>query len=375
MKKIKKFFAIFGVIIVLAGVLVVPMSANAYDAEDPLYSNSLIGTTWKINTASIPAGLYEVGIIGVAYGISNGHITSDYEFEQISLGYDGHTETANSITIYDSFVTTVYNSGDVYLHFLSDCLYRPYQDTLINYLVTYGELVYQINNQFVSFQTKIEHDFSIDNEKNFSVKCYYNDLNTTRTETLYNTWYINGTTATVNSIVMPPSYDVENEYYYYLIKVSYTGYIPSIAFYNYDGAFVGRTELDGQTDEVYIDAGDIAVFEGYSSDNTTATTRTIRFIIRDYYDAEILLNVYDDGYDDGYDEGEIDGYNRGFDVAASQDFGKNLLGETLLAPVRALQQIVLYNTSSGFPVTLWFVFSTCVGVALLIWFLKMFAGG
>jgi hypothetical protein len=86
-------------------------------------------------------------------------------------------------------------------------------------------------------------------------------------------------------------------------------------------------------------------------------------------------SLFQDGYNQGYEVGKIEGYNLGYNTGVSSGFGNNLIGETLAAPVRALDSFVLYETSSGFSITLWGVFSTVLAVALTIWFIKMFAGG
>ena len=102
-------------------------------------------------------------------------------------------------------------------------------------------------------------------------------------------------------------------------------------------------------------------------------------------------SLFQDGYNQGYEVGKQDGivigkqvgYNQGY-VVGKQDgiiigensaFGNNLIGDTLAAPVNALNSFVLYETSSGFSITLWGVFSTVLAVGLTIWFIKMFAGG
>lgn len=90
-------------------------------------------------------------------------------------------------------------------------------------------------------------------------------------------------------------------------------------------------------------------------------------------------SYYSIGYNSGYSDGYYDGYNVGEEdgiiIGENSSFGNNLLGDTLAAPVKALDSFVLYETSSGFEITLWGVFSTVLAVGLTIWFIKMFAGG
>lgn len=83
----------------------------------------------------------------------------------------------------------------------------------------------------------------------------------------------------------------------------------------------------------------------------------------------------DVGYSHGFSDGFSDGKAEGILIGENSGFGQNLLGDTLTAPVKALDSFVLYQSSSGFKITLWGVFSTVLAVGLTIWFIKMFAGG
>lgn len=111
-----------------------------------------------------------------------------------------------------------------------------------------------------------------------------------------------------------------------------------------------------------------------------------------YYNFDILLgnyinydDLYDVAYNDGinssaardkwsqfgYDQGFIDGEN----ASGSESLGQNLLGDTLSAPMRALNNFTLYRSSSGFEVTLGGVVGAAISLTLFIAFLKIFAGG
>lgn len=84
---------------------------------------------------------------------------------------------------------------------------------------------------------------------------------------------------------------------------------------------------------------------------------------------------YNTGYNEGYSEGESDGYYNGLSMGESSALGQNLLGDILSAPIRALDGLVIIDTPSGFTISVWNIFSALIGIALFIWFLKMFAGG
>lgn len=111
-----------------------------------------------------------------------------------------------------------------------------------------------------------------------------------------------------------------------------------------------------------------------------------------YYGIDAFYNYgYDDGvrygynagYDDGYNEGVAVSYDLGYQDAVddieSGDFGRNFLGGLFTAPIDAMKdfEIISWTTANGVEVsiTLMTLFSAVIGLALFIWFLKMFAGG
>lgn len=85
--------------------------------------------------------------------------------------------------------------------------------------------------------------------------------------------------------------------------------------------------------------------------------------------------VYQNGIARGNEDGFNDGYNRGYNRGTSEVFGENLLGETFNAPLNALNQWVLFETPGGIEVTMGGLFTAVIALAVLIIFLKMFAGG
>lgn len=101
--------------------------------------------------------------------------------------------------------------------------------------------------------------------------------------------------------------------------------------------------------------------------------------------------AYDVGYEDGkvtgyysgYTSGSADGYNKGYDAGINEQqseiLGKNLLGETFSAPIEALGKfkIIQWQSQDGdiVAISMLDVVSAALGVTLVMWFLKMFAGG
>lgn len=92
---------------------------------------------------------------------------------------------------------------------------------------------------------------------------------------------------------------------------------------------------------------------------------------------------YEQGKKDGYYEGILvdneqaynEGYFNGQQDIDSGTWGENLLGQTLSAPIRAMNQFTLVTTPSGFNITLGLVVGCAIALTLFIAFLKLFAGG
>lgn len=110
-------------------------------------------------------------------------------------------------------------------------------------------------------------------------------------------------------------------------------------------------------------------------------------------ESDLVSDLYQQGYDDGYGFGyrvgygegqqSSNNYKQGYDDAVadidSGQFGKNLIGSIFRAPFDAMRNFTLieWTTESGTAITisLGTIISAGIGVALFIWFLKMFAGG
>lgn len=80
---------------------------------------------------------------------------------------------------------------------------------------------------------------------------------------------------------------------------------------------------------------------------------------------------YPEGYDAGYTQGEQDGLNS----SGSSALGQNLIGDTLSAPFRALNEFIIYTTPGGREISLGFIFGGLIAFTFFMAFLKMFAGG
>lgn len=88
-----------------------------------------------------------------------------------------------------------------------------------------------------------------------------------------------------------------------------------------------------------------------------------------------VRNVFNDGIDTGYAQGLVVGDEQGYNRGTSENFGQNILGDTFNAPLNALNQWVLFETPGGIEVTMGGLFTAVIALAVLVIFLKMFAGG
>jgi hypothetical protein len=166
-------------------------------------------------------------------------------------------------------------------------------------------------------------------------------------------------------------------------------YIQIFLSCNYSSvSLIGRNNYSGS-----LSASTITdVLSGVTEFEVTPVENSYNSSVEYYYTWDILLGnyfnydeVFQDGfnagvnsseakdkyYQDGYDVGFSDGVN----ASGSQNLGHNLLGDTLSAPMRALNQFTLYKSSSGFEVTLGGVVGAAISLTLFIAFLKIFAGG
>lgn len=85
------------------------------------------------------------------------------------------------------------------------------------------------------------------------------------------------------------------------------------------------------------------------------------------YSQGLMNSDYGDAYNKGYADAEAD--------IDSGEWGANLLGDTLSAPIEALNSFVLVSTPSGYDITLGLVVGCVIALTLFIAFLKLFAGG
>ena len=97
----------------------------------------------------------------------------------------------------------------------------------------------------------------------------------------------------------------------------------------------------------------------------------------DYFVSGFLAGVnsqqaYDKYYFSGYDYGYSVGLEHGLTSSGSGSFGQNLLGDTLSAPMKALNNFTLFVAPNGSSVTLGGIIGAVIGLSLLLVFLSFF---
>lgn len=176
-------------------------------------------------------------------------------------------------------------------------------------------------------------------------------------------------------------------------------YLPTIKIHlstPYASVYVNGTVYNGSTDVSSPSSSilyNTTSFVSYPVQNSLSDAFDTSYY---YYQWTIVLGVYYDydvvyqkGFNDGvcsesaqeywfdviYELAYTDGYLAGVgDFTGDADvFGDNILGRTLSAPMRALNSFVLYESASGFQVTLGGVLGTCICVSLFLAFIKIFA--
>lgn len=219
------------------------------------------------------------------------------------------------------------------------------------------------------------------------------------TESLYSqtSGVVNGTPKTFLN-----NSDYYNEYNNRLKTKTLNGvevtYIEVNILCNYSSIYVNSVVYPGsESSPTRINLLNTFQLECYPVANSYDSGTTYRF----YFDiilsnSDALEQARQEGYDQGYAEGyqsgytsgtsssviesaHQQGYNEGYSAGRlstdSENLGQNLLGDTLSAPMDALNSFTLYKSSSGFEVTLGLVVGGAISLTLFIAFLKIFAGG
>lgn len=192
------------------------------------------------------------------------------------------------------------------------------------------------------------------------------------------------------------SYLNESDFVAHSARIKYADYgnysaVPYIQIFlecNYATVYLNSDIYSGSHSATQITSALTGVTEFICYPVQSSYTSDITY----YYTWNIFLgnffsynSVYQDGFNAGvqsdtakdlwYTQGYDAGLEHGLNSDQSQSFGANLLGDTLSAPMRALNQFVIYESSSGFIVTLGGVIGAAISLTLFIAFLKIFAGG
>ena len=82
----------------------------------------------------------------------------------------------------------------------------------------------------------------------------------------------------------------------------------------------------------------------------------------------------DKGWNEGYNDGYQNGYSDANNSSASDAFIQDILGDTLNAPMDALNDFVIGVAPNGRQLTLGLVIGGVISLMLLLAFLKLFGG-
>lgn len=181
-------------------------------------------------------------------------------------------------------------------------------------------------------------------------------------------------------------YDADLDMYYVSVTITTNGYIPELKFYDSEGVYLMTNVInEDPNDPIILDPGDRCdiIVEYSSSPSSTTTTYTRRLYLYEYNTESAWREGFDAGYDAGLASGKQTGYNEGYDdgladglnSSESASLGSNLLGQTLAAPMNALNQFVLITLPNGANITLGMILGSMIALIVLLAFLKLFAGG
>lgn len=145
-----------------------------------------------------------------------------------------------------------------------------------------------------------------------------------------------------------PYWDNNN---YRLIYVSSDSSVSAEYYTWFTSVFVSGAGYNAGFEDGFLAGKDVGFNEGYSAGTSS----------------QAIQNARDEGYNQGVADGRA--------MTDSENLGANILGDTLNAPMNALNNFVIYESTTGFQVTLGLVVGGAISLTLFIAFLKIFAGG
>lgn len=189
----------------------------------------------------------------------------------------------------------------------------------------------------------------------------------------YSSVYINGVVYYGSTASSPASMNLFNAYEFISSPVAHS-YEAGVEYRYYFDVILTNSDAVEQAYQQGFDAGRL---EGYDQGFNAGLEENGSLAYANGYTAG-YIDGESAGTQLGYNEGYDTGYNVGLNASGSANLGQNLLGDTLNAPMNALNQFVLYDpdgTGSMPPLTLGLVVGGVITLTLFIAFLKIFAGG
>ena len=382
-KILKKIFAFICVFVIVFSCLVIPSSAAEESSDritDVMYSSWYIPPGWSCSRALF----YDTTMY-----YKSSFSDPDISIFGFSLGYKmsstgGRTQYADYIPLSMGSVTNITPQTGFYITFLSGT--KLDDPILINWLYDNGVLL----------SHNVTSSFSSDYQSIAPI-------------------YVNNFSGDSDLVAFPSAHSLPLSHNgetlrNYLDSSDYTLYDDLIKYKDVNGLLVPyiTLHLDCNYSSVYLN--NVAYSGSFSSDALTASLSGVTscefypvensFVSGTtyFYNFDIVLGnfvdstqIYAEGYAsgfvngfyEGFEQGEIafsdSAYNQGFadgvNSSDSENLGQNLLGDTLSAPIDALNEFTLYESSSGLKVTLGLVLGGVICLSIFIAFLKIFAGG
>lgn len=218
-------------------------------------------------------------------------------------------------------------------------------------------IYYQASGSFTTYRTYLNNDDYFNDENthlkikslnNTDVVYFQMALSCNYSTILVNGSRYPGSSTTLGSSITANLFDVTE---FISSPVSSTFDSSTTYYYMFDIILSNYSEIEQARQDGYNQGYSVGFEQGYT--NGTGS--------------QVVQNARDEGYRDGYAAGR--------ESTDSGNLGENLLGDTLSAPMDALNDFTLYESSSGFNVTLGLVVGGAICLTLLIAFLKIFAGG
>lgn len=358
-KFFKIFFSTFLIFGVLLSCVVVPSSAADDSLSVTASSNSLLYTAWFIPSGwSCTSGDYFT-----SSGAFKTDMSSDTVLSRFGIGYKRSGSSAvaasNSVLIGNS---VLYPSDSFYLYIFGVSFDYVLQGWLNSYGVRIDSSLDSLFN--VSYQS-IAPIYSSEFSGESSLLAFpgAHTLELSRNNVSSKNFLDQKDFLSYPDII---KYKKFNDFY--------VPYIRILLECNYSSVYLNSVVYSGSnsTTQLVDTLYGVSSLEFYPVEHAYVVGQVY------YYSFDVVLGSFvnlDQLSKDAYNDGYASGYDDGLTASDSAILGQNLIGDTLSAPMTALNSFVLYTTPSGVPISLGLVLGSVIAFTFFIAFLKLFAGG